>query len=546
MEDPDKAKIYHKFMNPTQMKMASYIGKDGKKVKGIEDYVPNTQYLTEEHQKSVVQDIAEYWRLRKVSSYGHRFHGIFATSSIPEAIDYYRLFKQTASDLKTTCLFDPNIDNVPGFAYKEEGLLEVLDDYNKRYEMDYTLATHANFKKDVALRLAHKEHYKYIEKTPEKELDLLIVVNQMLTGFDSKWVNTLYLDKMLEYENIIQAFSRTNRLFGQDKPFGTIRYYRRPHTMEQNIKAAVKLYSGDKPLGLFVEKMQHNLEGMNLVFDDIVSLFQNARVPDFERLPSDPAEKAKFASLYKELNKYLDAARVQGFRWEKLEYEFVDEESKEKKAITIKFGENTYLILAKRYKELEQGETSGSNDAEAAFDLVSYLTEIDTGMIDADYMNSRFDKYYKLLKQDGVSEEVVSESLDELHKTFATLSQEEQKYANIFLHDIQRGDATIEEGMTLRDCITEYMHNAKENQIHEFSVTFGLDEAKLNNMMQLSLSDTNLNEFGRFDELMKTVDFQRAKTYFEKIEGIKLNPPKVRIKTDKMLREFITYGGVDI
>lgn len=94
-------------------------------------------------------------------------------------------------------------------------------------------------KKDIAARLAHKKPYERIANTPEKQIDLLIVVDQMLTGFDSKWINTLYMDKILYYENIIQAFSRTNRLFGPDKPFGTIRYYRKPHTMERNINAAV-------------------------------------------------------------------------------------------------------------------------------------------------------------------------------------------------------------------------------------------------------------------------------------------------------------------
>ena len=107
---------------------------------------------------------------------------------------------------------------------------------------------------------AHKRPYERIERSPEKQLDLLIVVDQMLTGFDSKWVNTLYLDKVLKYESIIQAFSRTNRLFGLEKQFGTIRYYRYPNTMEQNIKDAVALYSGDRPLGLFVEQLDYNLE----------------------------------------------------------------------------------------------------------------------------------------------------------------------------------------------------------------------------------------------------------------------------------------------
>jgi type I restriction enzyme R subunit len=544
ISDPEKSKIYYKFLDPTQVKMAGFIGDNGKWEKGIEDYIPNAQYQTDEHKNSVVKDIVENWT---ALSRGNKFHAIFATSSIPEAIEYYRLLKKAMPKLKTTCLFDPNIDNVPGFEYKEDGLLEVIQDYNERYEQEYTLATFANFKKNVALRLAHKDYFKLIERTPEKELDLLIVVNQMLTGFDSKWVNTLYLDKILEYENIIQAFSRTNRLFGPDKPFGTIRYYRRPHTMEENIKAAVKLYSGDKPLGLFVEKLKHNLDKMNLVFEDITTLFKNAGVPDFERLPSDNSERAKFASLFKELNSYLEAARVQGFRWEQPQYEFIDEENSKKNIVDMLIDEKTFLILAQRYKELSSDEPGGSRgDGEVPFDLISYLVEIDTGVIDADYMNSRFVKYIKLINQTSVSEELVTQALDELHKTFAMLSQDEQKYANIFLHDIQRGDAVIEEGMTLRDCITEYQYKAKNDQIHEFSIAFGLDEDKLRNIINLTLTEVNINEFGRFDELIRSVDKEQAKAYFERVEGVKLNSPKVNMKMDKLLRDFILYGGIDI
>ena len=128
------------------------------------------------------------------------------------------------------------------------------------------MATYASFKKDVSYRLAHKEHYKGIENTPDQQLDLLIVVDQMLTGFDSKWINTLYLDKVLVYEKLIQAFSRTNRLFGPEKPFGTIRYYRKPYTMQRNIEEAFKLYSGDKPLGLFADKLEYNLGKINDLF----------------------------------------------------------------------------------------------------------------------------------------------------------------------------------------------------------------------------------------------------------------------------------------
>ena len=188
---------------------------------GIEDYLPNSQYSREEHQNAVIQDIKDNW---VTLSQDGKFHAIFATHSIREAITYYRLFKQQCPKLKITALFDPNIDNdddsTGNVTFKTNGLVELLEDYNQAYGQNFDLGSHGKFKKDIAARLAHKKPYNRIETDKAKQLDLLIVVDQMLTGYDSKWVNTLYLDKVLQYESIIQAFSRTNRLFGPDKPFG--------------------------------------------------------------------------------------------------------------------------------------------------------------------------------------------------------------------------------------------------------------------------------------------------------------------------------------
>ncbi|WP_303126414.1 type I restriction endonuclease subunit R, partial [uncultured Streptococcus sp.] len=248
ISDPQKAKVYYKYMASNEIRMAGHTEANGRYVKGIEDYVPMLQYQTNEHVNSVVNDILENWvRLSR----GGKFHAIFATSSIPEAIVYYRKLKELKPDLKVTALFDPNIDNSGNIDFKEDGLSEIIKDYNKRYDQNFAIPTFSKMKKDISARLSHKKPYQRL--TTDQQIDLLIVVDQMLTGFDSKWINTLYMDKMLQYENIIQAFSRTNRLFGDEKPFGTIRYYRKPHTMERNIEDAVKLYSGDKPLGLFVQ-----------------------------------------------------------------------------------------------------------------------------------------------------------------------------------------------------------------------------------------------------------------------------------------------------
>ena len=536
--DPVKSKVYYKYMDASQVGMAGHLDEKGNYIKGIEDYIPNVQYTTDEHTTLVVQDIIDNWvRL----SHNSKFHAIFATSSIPEAINYYRLFKKMKPELKVTALFDPSIDNNGGVQYKEDGLVEIISDYNEKYGQDFTIPTFPKMKKDISARLAHKKPYERIANTPEKQIDLLIVVDQMLTGFDSKWINTLYMDKVLQYENIIQAFSRTNRLFGPDKPFGTIRYYRKPHTMERNVNDAVKLYSGDRPLGLFVQHLAENLKQMNEMFENISELFSNAGIENFEKLPDDIAVCRKFAKDFKEFNGYLEAAEIQGFRWDKPSY--IDEDTGE--VIDVAFDESTYLVLVLRYKELSSGETETGSD-DVPYDLVGYITEIDTGRIDSDYMNSRFDKYIKLLSVEGTTKEALEQAETELHKTFATLSQEEQKYANIFLHDIQRGDVKVVDGKTLRDYINEYLSRAKDDQIHRVSVALGIDEDMLRKMMGLKLNESNLNEFGRFAELSNTVDKEKAKEYFEKVEKTKIMPFKVKMKADNLLRNFILNGGCEI
>lgn len=543
--DPEKQKTFYDYM--LVVPMAGARDAQGVYHKGIEDYLPNSQYNRVEHQESVVQDIVDNWATLSQNS---KFHAIFATSSIPEAITYYRLFKGNAAaqqlGLKVTALFDPSIDNngANKAQFKEAGLVEIIEDYNRQYGQDFILPLFAKMKKDIANRLAHKKPYNGLEQTPEKQIDLLIVVDQMLTGFDSKWINTLYLDKMLEYENLIQAFSRTNRLFGPDKPFGTIRYYRRPNTMERNIANAVKLYSGDRDFGLFAQKLPKNIERMNYFYKQIKDVFDGAGIPDFSRLPGSAEETAKFAQLFNEFNAYLEAAKVQGFHWQQLVYKMMNEKTGKEEVYRVELDEKTYLILVQRYKEIPQGGGAGGDAI--PYDLQSYITEINTDKIDTDYMNSKFTKYLKLMRLNNVKAADLRKAEEELHKTFATLSQEEQKYAKIFLNDIQRGDVVPQVDKTIRDYITEYMANAKDTQLHRLAMALGVDEDRLRAFMKLAVTASNLNEYGRFDALKNTIDKQKAKAYFEKLENTKLIPPKVMQKADKLLRSFILAGGFEI
>ena len=161
-------------------------------------------------------------------------------------------------------------------------------------------------------------------------------------------------------------------------------------------------------------------------------------------------------------------------------------------------------------------------------------------------MNTRFDKYLKMLGQPGVDQEQLQQTLDEVHKSFAFLTQEEQKYASIFLRDVQRGDTTLAAGLTFREHITECRSNAKNMQISALAYTFGLNESKLRNLLNSALTEININEYGRFDELKDSVNKTKAKEFFEKREGMAIPPFKVNVKIADLLKKFILSGGFEI
>ncbi len=545
ISDDRKSKVFYYYKDSAKVPMGSMDDGTGNRIKGIEDFLTPAQYWPDTpHHGKVVEDIL---RRFPVLSHGNKFHAILATSSIPEAIDYYRAFKERAPQMKVTALFDPSIDNNAGSTVKEDALVELIEDYNKAYGQEFTIPTWPAMKKDVSARLSHKKPYVNVDTNRDSRIDLLIVVDQMLTGFDSKWLNTLYLDKVIDYESIIQAFSRTNRLFGPDKPFGTIRYYRRPHTMESNIEAAVKLYSGDRPLDMFVQKLPENIALMDARLQEILMVFEAAGVGDLSKLPASQEARRKFAKEFVELNEFLEAAKVQGFTWEQDTYEFREEPKEgsqlsESVLVQPVIDERTYLVLVQRYKELFSGGALGGAP-DAPYELDGHITEIDTGLIDSDYMNSNFEKWLKCLEQD---DEGLAAAREELHRSFASLSQDDQRFAELFLHDVERGDATLEEGMTLRDYITSYACKAKNAQVQRVVEALGIDGDLLTAMVALDLTESNINEFGRFDDLKDSVDKARAKVFFEQKEGKSLPPFKVNTRAAALLKRFILEGGFDI
>ena len=518
-----KKKIYNRFMN--DVLMAGVYAEDGTYQKGIEDYVPNAQYQESEHVNAVIGDMLENWQRL---SQGKKYHAIFATRSIPEAVDYYRLIKAKNSGLKLTALFDPNILNDSQGNDKEEWIAEILNDYNAQFGTSFGYATYSRFKTDLSDRLSHINTYKRIKS--DEQLDLLIVVDQMLTGFDSKWLNTLYLDKILDYANLIQAFSRTNRLCDKtDKPFGLIRYYRKPHTMQRNIERAVKLYSGDRPMGLFVDNLDKVIDKMNVCFADIADIFKWAGLEDFSKNPNDTTSCAKFVKLFNQLNEHLQAARLLGFSWEKSSYDVVQEDDSVI-TTTLNFDQETYDKLLARYKDLfKESPSNGGGSDDVPFDLRSHINEIETDKIDQNYMNARFEKWLKTI---GGTEEAAA--LEELHHSFATLSKEDQKFAELFLHDVQSGDIKLDSDLALSDYITTYKQKDANDKVLKIIKDLGLDGDLLRAMLARKYTSENL-DLGRLNDLKETVDREKAKVYFNEKRIIFLN-----IRIDEFLRELIT------
>lgn len=539
--DERKKRIYQKYMN--DVPMAGYRDEVGTYRRGIEDEFDAINYDNDKHRCAVVSDIKKKWMH---NSLGNKFHAILATSSIAEAVDYYHLLKEELPELKITCLFDPvTIDgdeNEDGNgrkltpAEKEQTLTEIFKDYKTNFGIEYKLSQHKLFKNDLALRLAHKKPYLNIE--PEMQLNILVVVWQMLTGYDSKWVNTLYLDKALKNEHLIQAFSRTNRLNGIDKQNGIIRYYRYPHTMERNVREAFKLYSGDKPFDLFVLKLPDNLNGMNQCFSEIQELFGNCGIENFERLPEEDADKAMFAQLFQNFNKFLYASRLQGFTWDDLSPVMPDES-----VIKILIDKETYEILLQRYHELAVGSGGSGNDG-VPYDIDPQISELATGRINTDYMNANFKKYVRSLQANDPNEEQ-QRLLNSLHKSFASLSQEEQVFANMFLTDYLNGDIILEDGKSFNDYIVEYQARARNNRTQRFADELGIDVELLRNAMSVVSSETDITNV-LLKPIKDSMNIDKAKSYFERLEKTSLPKYKVIVKADELLRKFILLGGFDI
>ena len=192
------------------------------------------------------------------STFDGEFDALFAVQSVPMLIRYYKIFKSLNPKIRIGAVFtyaaNSNQDdeqtgmNTGGFASESTGeadeLQAIMDDYNNMYGTSFTTENFRVYYDDINLRMKKK-------KADMKPLDLCLVVGMFLTGFDSKKLNTLYVDKNMEYHGLLQAFSRTNRVLNEKKRFGKVVCFR---DLKSKVDEAIKLFSNGTPLEDIVRK----------------------------------------------------------------------------------------------------------------------------------------------------------------------------------------------------------------------------------------------------------------------------------------------------
>lgn len=345
-----------------------------------------------------------------------RFNSVLATASINDAIQYYELFKDLQAEeiakneeyrpLNIACVFSPpaegdkdiqqiqedlpqeKADNEVEPNKKKEALTKIIEDYNYQYDTNHRINEFDGYYQDVQQRIKFQ---KYPNKdVPHKDkIDVMIVVDMLLTGFDSKYLNTLYVDKNLKYHGLIQAFSRTNRVINDTKPYGNILDFRQ---QEEAVDKAMVLFSGanvDNPKEIWVvdaapkvivkyQEAVANLKGF------MESNGLECTPSEVSNLKGDEA-RAQFINTFKEVQR-LKTQLDQYTDLEDTQAETIEELLPTDDFRSFK---SNYLDTAKSLKEIQNKPDAPKELQQLDFEFVLFSSAI----IDYDYIIGLIAKY---------------------------------------------------------------------------------------------------------------------------------------------------------
>ncbi|MCF6171836.1 MAG: type I restriction endonuclease subunit R [Bacteroidales bacterium] len=389
-----------------------------------------------------------------------KFNALFATSSINNAIKYYRLFKgiqqkKSAGNpeyepLNIACVFSPPAqliakngdqqsqknaadikqlqedltqekeDNKQNPEEKKEALIEIIADFNQQYGTNHSFNEFDKYYQDIQSRIKDQK-YSNKDYPHKNKIDICIVVDMLLTGFDSKYLNTLYVDKNLKYHGLIQALSRTNRILNDTKPYGNILDFR---SQQDAVNQAITLFSGEDsgkakeiwmvdPAPVVIDQYQKAVEALGVFMQE----HNLANEPQEVYNLRGDAAKVAFVKNFKE---------VQRLKTQLDQYTGLDEKQQEKiehilPKDTLQAFRSSYIETAKQLREIQQKE--GDNAPEDIQQLDFEFVLFASAVIDYDYiMNLIADStQQKPAKQKMTKAQVIS-----LLKSNSNLMDEEE------------------------------------------------------------------------------------------------------------------------
>ena len=286
----------------------------------------NKEYASLSHMKAVVKRILNN-SYRKLGIYnkdnrGYTYDAIFTTSSIKQAQKYYRIFRDVINDkdpdikipnrIKKVLPDFPKIaitysigENGDGDEANQNEMKQSLEDYNKMFNTHYSMAELGAYNTNVNDRLARKKDE---FKPRSQQLDIVIVVDRLLTGFDAPCLSTLFLDRApMPYKDLIQAFSRTNRIFDRDKRYGQIVTYQYPKKYKESINGALMLYTEGSEKQALAPTWDESILEFNNAEKKIIKYQGDHGIPITEAPLED---QKRFLKEYQDFDKSLGAIKT--------------------------------------------------------------------------------------------------------------------------------------------------------------------------------------------------------------------------------------------
>jgi type I restriction enzyme R subunit len=420
-------------------------------------------------------------------TYNKDYSAIFATSGIDALITYYELFKKKKEegkhDLRIATIFTyrtneddadatgelPALENdefgiaaepaqLYNASHSRDKLEEYIGDYNAMFGTSYTTKDSQSFQdyyKNISKRLKDREKENFDHE--KHRLDIVLVVSMMLTGFDAKKVNTLYVDKNLRYHGLIQAYSRTNRILGETKSQGNILCFR---NLKERTDEAIALFSNlQAKEEIFTPTYEEFVKQFN---ESFIALMQIApSVKSVDQLPDEETE-LEFVKAFRALMRTLNVLKTMvEFDWDDLsmpEQNFEDYKSK-------------YLDLHDKVRTENQVEK------------VSILDDVDfeLELIHKDEINRSY--IIKLLARLQQADEPDKEAQTKAIMDMLSGDVELRSKRELIEKFIEENLPKIEDLDTIEDEFEQFWHDQKVLRLKEISEEENLDEKQFRNLM---------------------------------------------------------------